>query len=331
MRPRVAEGEAPEPFAFPKPVLVMSSCLDLQPVRYNGEIIRDDFVVKLRKFVKVLPVCPEMAIGLGAPRPRILAHAEDGRTELFQPATGRELTSEMSGFSESFLNGMNGIDGFLLKSRSPSCGLSGTKIYRYRQGGIVLKKGRGLFAEEALEKYPYLPAEDEGRLRDRELRDNFLTNIFAAADSRVSLGTSARMKDLVAFQSRYKYFLMAFNQKKMRELGKMIASYSKGDDLGALLDRYRLVFLSAIHRKPSRKQLVNALTHVFGHFSEGLAAGEKKMFLKLLGSYEKGISGIHPLLSLLKSWAIRFGDGYLLGQRLLDPFPEELYEEGMSL
>ncbi len=309
----------------------MSSCLDLQPVRYNGEIIRDDFVVKLRGFVKVVPVCPEMAVGLGAPRPRILAHAEDGRMELFQPATGRELTSEMAGFSDSFLNGLHGIDGFLLKSKSPSCGVSGTKIYRYREGGIVLKKGRGFFAEKVLEKYPYLPAEDEGRLRNRELRDNFLTNIYAAADARVSLGRSARIKDLVAFQSRYKYFLMAYNQKKLKELGKLIASYKKGDDLGTLVDQYRQGFLAAIHRKPSRKQLVNALTHIFGHFSEGLAGGEKKMYLNLLRSYEKGISGIHPPLSILKSWALRFRDQYLLSQRLLDPFPEELYEEGIAL
>lgn len=331
MPERAAGGEAPEPFVFPKPVLVMSSCLDLQPVRYNGEIIRDDFVVKLRGFVKVVQVCPEMALGLGTPRPRILAHAENGAMELFQPATGRELTHDMAAFSESFLEGLSGIDGFLLKSKSPSCGVSGTKVYRYREGGIVLRKGRGLFAEKVLEKYYFLPAEDEGRLRNRELRDNFLTNIYAAADARVSLGRSAGMKDLVAFQSRYKYFLMAYNQKRLRELGKLTASYKKGDDLRALVDEYRHCFLEAIRRKPSRKQLVNALTHIFGHFSDRLGGGEKAMFLKLLGSYEKGVSGIHPPLSILKSWAIRFGDKYLLSQRLLEPFPEELYEEGISL
>ncbi|MGC8804414.1 MAG: DUF523 domain-containing protein, partial [Candidatus Ratteibacteria bacterium] len=137
---------------FARPVIVLSACLNSEPVRYNGEIIRDAFVEKLKNFVDVITVCPEIEIGLSVPRDPIKLYFEKDTYRIYQTKTGLDLTAKLIRFSTEFLNHLKNIDGFLLKGKSPSCGFSGTKVYRDKNAKDILKRGMGLFAQIVKEK-----------------------------------------------------------------------------------------------------------------------------------------------------------------------------------
>ncbi len=164
-----------------RPRLVMSACLAGENVRYDGQPVSDDFSLKLLAFCEVIKVCPEVAIGLGVPRDRVILYYEGRKPRLFQPATGRELTQELVRFSRHFLENLKEVDGFLLKAKSPSCGVSRTKTYRDREGTVYKGLGKGLFAQEALKKFPMLYIEDELRLKDPRRKLRFLIGIFSSA------------------------------------------------------------------------------------------------------------------------------------------------------
>ena len=162
-----------------RPRLVVSACLLGEKVRYDGRSAEDEFVLELSRRCEVIPVCPEVSIGLGVPREKIIVYFEEGRPKLSQPSTGRDLTQEMERFSENLLDSLPPVDGFILKSKSPSCGVSRTKTYRDPKGEEFLGLTRGLFALEVLRRYPHYPIEDEIRLRDRRRRLLFLAKLFA--------------------------------------------------------------------------------------------------------------------------------------------------------
>jgi len=156
----------------------MSACLAGDNVRYDGVPVRDDFSLKLSTFVEVIKVCPEVELGLGVPRDKvILYHSEEG-PRLFQPATDRELTEDMLSFARNFLKSLPPVDGFLLKSKSPSCGVSRTKTYRDKEGRLFRGFGKGIFALEVLKRFPHLPVEDELRLVNRRKKLEFLLGIY---------------------------------------------------------------------------------------------------------------------------------------------------------
>lgn len=308
---------------FPKPVICVSACLNGQNVRYNGQTVNDDFVSLLLKYCKPFNVCPEVSIGLGVPRNRILVYYANNQFRLFQPATQKDVTDLMQQFATSFLSTLQGVDGFILKAKSPSCGVSGTKIYKDTMGSIFHSKGKGLFATEVINKFGYLPIEDEGRLRDEDIRENFLIRIFTLARFREMLSNNVSIQKLIQFHQENKYIMMTYNQRKLSQLGRIVAGYKKGAFEKTLND-YKTVFYTAFTRKPSQKQHVNTILHIFGYFSDKLNSNEKKHFLHLLDQYrEHKISRI-VIIELLRNWAHRFNDTYLLSQQYLDPYPEEL-------
>ncbi|MCX8123491.1 MAG: DUF523 and DUF1722 domain-containing protein [Spirochaetes bacterium] len=308
---------------FPTPTICVSACLNGQNVRYNGQTIHDEFVSSLLKFCHSINVCPEIAIGLGVPRDRILVYYDNGQCKLFQPGTGKDVTHAMHQFAKSHLEALHDIDGFILKAKSPSCGISGTKIYKDSKGTIFHSKGKGLFAMHVLERFDNIPCEDEGRLRDEEIREHFLVRIFTFADIRQTFSKNPDIQSVIQFHQNYKYILMTYNQKKLAQLGRIVASYTKGQ-LNTLINEYRDVFVSAFRKKPSHKQHVNTLLHIFGYFSDKLNVNEKKHFLHLIDKYSKNKIRRNVLTELLLNWAHRFNDSYLLSQKYLSPYPEEL-------
>ncbi|MFU8802347.1 MAG: DUF523 domain-containing protein [Bradymonadaceae bacterium] len=170
---------------FSRPRIVLSQCLELAAVRYNGERIEDAFIRDLLPHVDVIPVCPEVGIGLGVPRDPIRLVAEHDGTHLIQPSTGRDLTPEMEGFARDFLTKLGPIDGFILKSSSPSCGIEDVKVRGGLEESSVIRREAGLFAREVLERFDDLVVESESRLKDPEIRRHFLTRLFGLADLRV--------------------------------------------------------------------------------------------------------------------------------------------------
>jgi uncharacterized protein YbbK (DUF523 family) len=164
---------------FSKPIIVVSKCLGFDHCRYNGLIINDDFVEKLKAYVEFKPVCPEVEIGLGIPREPIRVVDIGGDIRLIQPDTGRDLTETMQDFANSFLDSVGTVDGFILKSRSPSCGIKDVKIYSgTKNDSMVLEKSGGFFGKAVIEKFPYLAIEDEGRLKNFRIREHFLTKLY---------------------------------------------------------------------------------------------------------------------------------------------------------
>jgi len=226
-----------------RPRIVFSACLAGEDVRYDGRPVKDRFAEILRTHVEVLGVCPEVGIGLGVPRDRIVLFRKGDRLELTQPSTGLVLTERMHRFTGGFLRSLPEIDGFLLKSRSPSCGLSGVRIYRDPRARQFRSLGKGIFALEVLRRFPYLPAEDERRLSNRERRVRFILLIFALA----ALRTSANPKD---FHRRVSPPLRIFApglERRLRNLSDPSA--------------YRRDFLKAVRRVPTQ-----VLVEMLGNF-----------------------------------------------------------------
>jgi uncharacterized protein YbgA (DUF1722 family)/uncharacterized protein YbbK (DUF523 family) len=308
---------------FPRPGLVVSQCLGFEPVRYNAQIIRDDFVQRLARLCDVIVVCPEVAIGLGVPRPPIrLVSPRKGELRVEQPSTGRDVTRAMHDFAGVFLSGLDSVDGFVLKSRSPSCGISDTKIYGPGADAAVTGKGAGVLGGAVLERFPDRAVEDEGRLRDHGIRERFLTLLFGLARLRAVEASHSRGA-LVELHAQYKYVLMAYHQQHARELGRIVAAVAARPWTDVLRD-YRTTFARALARPARVRSHINALTHAFGHVSPGLNREERAYFLEHLEELRAGRTALATTLALLRGWVLRFGEPYLERQAYFRPYPKEL-------
>lgn len=308
---------------YPKPRLVISACLLGENTRYDGNPIVFPLIQKLSKFCEFVKVCPEVDIGLPVPRDRIIVYRKEEKLGVFQPAKKRDLTEEMLNFSKKFLENLKDIDGFLLKSRSPSCGVSGTRWYKDREGTFPIGRGKGLFAIEAEKMFPEIPVEDDGRLHDPFIRENFLTKIFSLADLREFSTTAESLKDLIVFHQRYKYLLMSYSPEGLKKLGQLVASGNKFP-FNQTLQKYKTLFKKVLSQPPTKGKVTNVFLHVFGHFSSKLTPGEKKHFLWLIERYKKGKVSKNTLLEILGAWTFRFEDHYLKNQVFLNPYPLEL-------
>jgi len=308
--------------SFPKPRIVISKCIGFEACRYNGQMIEDNFVARLGPHVEFVGVCPEVAIGLGTPRAPIRIVSSAGRFNLIQPESGLDITAKMLGFASDFLDGMSDIDGFILKNRSPSCGISDVKFYSGPQKGPVLGKTAGFFGTAVLDRFGDLAIEDEGRLNNLILREHFLTRVFVFARFR-DVRRSGSMHDLVRFQSANKLLFMAYNQTKTRELGRIVANAER-KPIGAILKLYEASLRQAFHKPPRLASPINVLLHALGYFKRELTAREKRYFLGVLETYRDGRAPLSSAVGILRSWVIRFENEYLREQTFFQPFPEEL-------
>lgn len=307
-----------------KPNLFVSRCLEIDACRYNGQKIPNSFLAKLFPFVNVVTTCPEVEIGLGIPRDPIRLVQNDGTIRLLQPSTGKDLTKAMRQFGSSYLDSLTEVDGFVLKAGSPSCGVKDVKIFNTIEKAPAVAKGAGMFAHEVLKRFNHLAIEDEGWLTNFRIREHFLTRLFAQANFR-HVAQTGKMADLVKFHSNNKYLLMAYNQKEMRILGRIVANPEK-QPVKNVLKEYGVHLSSALSRVARRRSNVNVLQHVLGYFSDMLTRGEKQHFLELVAKYVAGQVPLSVCQAILKSWIIRHQQRYLMDQTYFSPFPEELIE-----
>ena len=309
-----------------KPRVYISKCITFAAVRYNGQVVPSEFVDKLKPFIEPVTHCPEAEIGLGTPRDtlRIIAlDKEMKQLRLVQPATGLDFTEQMKEYTDKTLSALGEIDGFILKSKSPSSGARDVKIYpKNPKGAPLTKRGAGFFGGEVLRRFPETVVEDDGRLNDEVLKDNFLKCIFLSAAFR-EVRLSGKISSLVKFQEKNKLLLMSYNQEIMRKLGRITAG-AKNSGFEKACNEYGAL-LGKIFSKPYKKSnLINSYEHAFGYFKEGLSAPEKVHFLSCLKKYASGKTGPAAVITLLKSYIIRFDEKYLSGQSLFEPYPEEL-------
>ncbi len=307
---------------YQTPNLVVSKCIEFESCRYNGLIIASPLIKKLKDYVNFIPVCPEVEIGLGIPRDPIRLVEINGEINLIQPSKDLNLTQNMEEFSSSFLSSLTDIDGFILKNKSPSCGVKAVRVYPHPGNSRPKTDGIGLFANSVFNKFPYTPVEDEGRLRNLQIREDFLTAIYTLSDFR-NVKKSQEVSELIDFHSQNKFLLMAYNQNIMREMGKILGeqkNYSKEE----LFTKYGQMLGKNLKKPPEIPSNINVLMHVFGYVSDKLNHEEKAFFLDSLEKYRNGIIPLLLCLILLKSWVIRFDKDYLVQQTFFQPYPPEL-------
>ena len=307
----------------PTPVVVLSRCLGVEACRYNGKMIREDFIHHLSSYVKIRPVCPELEIGLGVPREPIRILAGDGGPTLVQPATGRDLTQPMTTFSQSFLGTLKEVDGFILKSRSPSCGIRDTKIHDADQE-TVLERGAGIFAAAVLEHFPAAAVEDEKRLRNRVRREQFLTRLYALARLR-RIAQRPTREALSRFHTANHLLLMAYNRKELDRLDKLLSDDGE-PDAAVLAKEYKRRLSNALSRNPRYTSLIGVLIYALGPISKQLTDRDKALFLDRLEGFRNGKIPASGPVSLLRSWVLRHGPRDLRNQTLFNPYPMELNE-----
>lgn len=311
---------------FQRPEILISSCIGDCKCRYDGSNAKSDVIEMLEPFVNFTTVCPEVEIGLPIPRQalRIISPKAEEERLVFSK-TGEDLTDKMQSFTDKFLDQLDveNLDGAVLKSRSPSCGIKDVKVYKsYGKSSPASKKSKGIFAKNLIEKFDHLAVEDEGRLTNYDIREHFLTRIFTLADfKQIKLGKS--MKELIKFHSDNKYLLMVYSQVNLKHLGRIVGNH-ENKTIEEILDEYQVYLHKALSRKSSTKRNINMLLHLFGYFSKDVSQEEKAYFLENLDDYTNSRIPFSVPLSLLRSWVVRFDNSYLRDQTIFQSFPQTL-------
>ena len=305
--------------AFAKPVVVVSKCLEFEACRYNGERIASSFIERLVPHVRFRPVCPEVEIGLGTPRDPIRIYLQGEKKALYQPTTRRHLTRKMNAFSRRYLGGLEEVDGFILKAKSPSCAITDAKIFPTAAAGENAAQGPGLFGGAALEAFGSRAFVDEAGLNEPSARAGFLTKIFALAAFREAK-ESGRTARLTRYHAENKLLFMACHQETMREMGRVAANLDKRA-FSEVLSAYESALARLLAHTPGQASWVNALTHAMGHLAEKITKRDKASFLDALQEYREGKIPLDGPLETLKSWAARFGSEYLASQTIFEPYP----------
>src|SRR5665647_2169430 len=307
---------------YPRPCIVISRCIEFDPCRYDGSKIPSPVVAQLKSHVDCIPVCPEVEIGLGIPRATVRIVRLEGIDHLLQPATGRDVTGEMTVFANRFLDSLPPVDGFILKGGSPTSGTSGLRVYPSAEKSMAIEKTAGFFAREVLQRVSELPIEDELRLNNARMRAHFLAAIFTLAAFREIELTRDR-EALVQFHGANKLLLMACHQQLMHEMGRLVASRAKTEPK-ELFFHYRHLLCAALAQVPRYTNNINVLQHALGYFSNRVSGEEKAYCLRLIGRYKEGHATLAEPRDLLRSWVIRFGKPALLNQTFFAPYPFEL-------
>ena len=302
----------------------ISSCLLGEQVRYDGGHKHDRFITDtMGRFVTFVSVCPEMEIGLGTPRETMRLQEDPGGLRLVAPKSGKDHTEAMAAWARKKVEALAkaNLCGYILKKDSPSCGMERVRVYSGK--GMPEKSGRGLFAQVLLERFPLLPVEEEGRLNDPWLRENFLERVFAYRRLKSFFAPRWTVGQLVAFHSREKLLLMAHHPPTYTALGRLVAS-AKGRDREALAHEYRDAFMAGLRHLATVKRNVNVLQHMAGYFKTLLVPPEKEELHSLIQDYRLGLVPLVVPLTLFRHHVRLHRVRYLAGQSYLEPHPKEL-------
>jgi len=303
----------------------ISSCLLGNRVRYDGQHKYDHFLAEtLGDYFEYTPVCPEVDCGLTVPREamRLIGSPENPR--LVTIKSGTDFTERMKKWGELALEELagRGLCGFIFKAKSPSSGMERIKVYP-EKGGTPGKNGRGIFAAMFMERFPLIPVEDDGRLHDPVLRENFIERVFAYQKWQALTRGSHSVHDLLQFHSSHKLLLMAHSNVHYRECGKIAASATK-KNLPYTEKNYFLTFMEGMKKTATISKNCNVLQHILGYFKKNLTGGEKTEALELIEQYRKGIIPLIVPVTLMNHYVKKYDEKYLKTQYYLNPHPMEL-------
>ncbi len=302
----------------------VSACLLGREVRHDGGHKRDRFLGDvLDAYVEWVPICPEVEVGMPVPRPSIrLAQNGDG-LRLIEPRSGADHTRAMETYATRRVHELEHLElcGYVLKKDSPSCGMERVKVWHER--GQATRDGRGLFAAALIARFGALPVEEEGRLCDAGLRENFVERIFAYRRLRALFRPRWTTAELIAFHTAHKLLLLAHSEVDYRRLGRLVAQ-AKQLERADLRERYEQGFMSGLARLATTRRHTNVLQHMLGHLRDGLDAGDRAELGQQIEDYRGGLVPLVVPLALLRHHVRRLDVVYLRGQLYLEPHPKEL-------
>ncbi len=307
------------------PRVGVSGCLLGEAVRYDGGHKLDRFWVDvLGPYVRYVPVCPEVECGLTVPREALRLVGDPAAPRLVTVKTGQDLTERMEAWALAKVAELEraGLCGFVFKFGSPSSGMARVKVYP-EHGGPPSLNGRGIFAARLMDAMPLLPVEDEGRLNDPGLRENFIERVFVTHRWRLLRREGFSLGALVDFHTRHKLLVMAHGVERYRALGRLVATGASMPP-ARLAEAYIVELMAALRLPATVKKQVNVLSHVMGYFKRVLEPDEKRELLEVLDAYARELVPLIVPVTLLNHYVRKFGEQYMAGQWYLHPHPAEL-------
>jgi uncharacterized protein YbgA (DUF1722 family)/uncharacterized protein YbbK (DUF523 family) len=304
--------------------LGISACLLGKNVRYDGGHALDRFLKDtLGRYIQYVPICPEAECGFGIPRETLRLTGDPKQPRLVTGRTGIDHTDRMEAWARMRVAKLEHEDlsGFIFKSGSPSSGMERVKVYDDR--GVTRKIGVGVFARIFMEHFPLMPVEEDGRLHDPILRENFIDRIFTCRRYREIRGKKNRIGSIVDFHMRHKFLLMAHSPKHLQQIGHLIA-HAKDVPAKELIGRYEEFLLEALALKSSMAKHTNVLHHMMGYFKKNLSADEKQELMEVIDEYRWGLIPLIVPITLMNHWVRKYHEPCLKGQVYLNPHPVEL-------
>lgn len=301
----------------------ISACLIGQEVRYDGGHKHNEYITRsLGQFFDFVPYCPEVAIGMGVPRPTIRLVKADGRVHARGDRDAQlDVTDRLIAYADKVAPQLQALSGYILKKNSPSCGMERVRLYNLK--GMPAGTASGVYAGRLQSLHPELPFEEEGRLMDPVLRENFVERVFVTHRWQQLLAKRLTSKALVEFHTRHKFIVLAHDEKVYRALGRLVAGVGRGT-VSVLGEDYIRALMQALRKPATRARHTNVLQHLAGYFKKHLDAGDKRELQDVITNYRRGQLPLVVPVTLLRHYLRRFPDPYLSAQYYLAPHPDEL-------
>jgi uncharacterized protein YbgA (DUF1722 family)/uncharacterized protein YbbK (DUF523 family) len=304
--------------------LGISTCLLGERVRWNGGHKLDRFLTDtFGQFVQYCPICPEAECGFGIPREPLRLVGDPHAPRLVTARTQQDHTERMLRWTRRRVRELEREDlsGFIVKGASPSCGLKGVKVYN--EQGVPKASGAGLFVRVFMDHFPLLPVEDEGRLHDLSLRENFIERVFTTKRWREFLGRKRSRGALVQFHAEHKLLILSHSPGYYRRMGRLVAQ-GAGMPIGALYQAYQQLLVEAFRLKATPAKHYNCLQHITGYFKKQLSSDSRQELLEVIEHYREGHVPLIVPITLINHFVRLFDEPYLQQQYYLHPHPLEL-------
>ncbi|WP_415718537.1 YbgA family protein [Maridesulfovibrio sp.] len=304
--------------------LGIAKCLLGENVRYDGTHKLDRYIRDvLGPYVEWVPVCPEVECGMGVPREAVRLFGDVDNPRLVGRNSGEDWTDRMQSWGRKKLEVLEkeNLCGFIFKHGSPSNAMGRMKVYN--EDGRIFYSGTGIWARMVMDRFSDLPCEDDGRLHDNGIRENFINRIFTFKRWRDAMADGFSPAKLVDFHTRHKMLIMAHNETIYRKMGKLVATAGSADP-DELKNEYSALLFKALDYRPTVKKHVNVLSHTLGHFKKDITSDEKQEMLKLIDQYHSGLIPLIVPVTMLNHYVLKYGKEYLQQQFYLNPYPAEL-------
>jgi uncharacterized protein YbgA (DUF1722 family)/uncharacterized protein YbbK (DUF523 family) len=315
----------PNDFRNEVPIKVgISACLLGEQVRYDGGHKRDRYITDvLANYFKFVMVCPEVEVGMGVPRESVRLTGTAEHTRMVGSKTGKDWTEKVTAFNRqrADLLSSENLSGYILKKDSPSCGMERVKVYNEK--GMAQKNAVGMWGSALMKRFPLLPVEEEGRLNDARLRDNFIVRVFAYNRLQNLFNGKYSRGKMVEFHTIHKLLMMAHSPKHYGLLGKLVADVKKYTP-AQMRDEYSLLFMEGLKVKTTAKKNVNVLYHIMGYLKKHLEPADKQDIIRVIEDYHKELTPLIVPITLLKHYIAKYNIEYIRDQIYLNPHPKEL-------